>query len=167
MYKIHLKENAKPSKEPQRRLNPAMQEVVRAELIKLLDAGIIYLISDSKWVSLIHVVPKRASLTVVKNKNDELVVTRVQSRWRVCIDYHKLNAATKRITSHSRLLIRWWSAWLGTSTIAFWMIILDITRSLWTPKIRRRQCLPVLLGHSLTIACPLGYAMHLLLFSSA
>jgi hypothetical protein len=68
MHKIHLKENAKPSREPQRRLNPAMQEVVRAEVIKLLDAGIIYPISDNKWVSPIHVVPKWAGLTVVKNK---------------------------------------------------------------------------------------------------
>ena len=56
-----------------------MQEVVRAEVIKLLDAWIIYLISDSKWVNPIHVVPKRAGLTVVKNKDDELVPTRIQS----------------------------------------------------------------------------------------
>jgi hypothetical protein len=51
MHKIHLEEDAKPSREPQRRLNPAMQEVVRGEVIKLLDAGIIYPISDSRWVS--------------------------------------------------------------------------------------------------------------------
>ena len=48
MHKIHFEENAKPSREPQRRLNPAMQEVVRAEVIKLLDAVIIYPIFDSK-----------------------------------------------------------------------------------------------------------------------
>jgi hypothetical protein len=58
MHKIHLEENSKPSRESQRRLNPKMQEVVRTEVIKLLDAGIIYPISDSKWVSSIHVVPK-------------------------------------------------------------------------------------------------------------
>jgi hypothetical protein len=73
-----------------------MQEVVRAEVIKLLDAGIIYPISDSKWVSPIHVVPKRAGLTVVKNQNNELVPTHIQSGWRVCIDYHKLNVATRK-----------------------------------------------------------------------
>jgi hypothetical protein len=77
MHKIHLEENAKPSREPQRRLNPVMQEVVRAEVIQLLDEGIIYLISDSKWVSPIHVVPRRAGLMVVKNKDDELVLTRI------------------------------------------------------------------------------------------
>ena len=58
MHKIHLEENAKPWREPQKRLNPAMQEVVRAKVIKLLDTGIIYLISNSKWVSPIHDVPK-------------------------------------------------------------------------------------------------------------
>jgi hypothetical protein len=73
-----------------------MQEVVRVEVIKLLDAGIIYPISDSKWVSPIHVVPKWARLMVVKNQDNELVPTRVQSGWRVCIDYRKLNAATRK-----------------------------------------------------------------------
>ena len=73
-----------------------MQEVVRTEVIKLLDAGIIYPISNSKWVSPIHVVPKRAGLTVVKNKDNELVPTHIQSGRRVCIDYHKLNAATRK-----------------------------------------------------------------------
>jgi hypothetical protein len=96
MHKIHLEDNSKPSREPQRRLNPAMHEVVRAKVIKLLDAGIIYPISDNKWVSPIHVVPKRAGLTVVKNQDNELVPTCVQSGWRVCIDYRKLNAATRK-----------------------------------------------------------------------
>jgi hypothetical protein len=58
MHKIHLEENAKTSHEPQRPLNLAIQEVVRAEVIKLLDAGIMYsTIFNSKWVSPIHVVP--------------------------------------------------------------------------------------------------------------
>jgi hypothetical protein len=96
MHKIHLEENAKTSREPQRRLNPAMQEVVRAEVIKLLDAGIIYPISDSKWVSPIHVVPKKVGITVIKNKDNELVSTWVQSGWRVCIDYRKLNSVTRK-----------------------------------------------------------------------
>jgi hypothetical protein len=96
MHKIHLKENSKPSREPQKMLNPAMQEVVRTEVIKLLDVGIIYPISDSKWVSPIYVVHKRAGLTVVKNKDNKLVPTRIQSGWRVCIDYQKLNATTRK-----------------------------------------------------------------------
>ena len=73
-----------------------MQEFMRTEVIKLLDAGIMYPISDSKWVSPIHVVPKRAGLTIVKNKDNELVPTRIQFGWRVCIDYRKLNASTRK-----------------------------------------------------------------------
>jgi hypothetical protein len=96
MHKIDLKENAKPSREPQRRLNPAIQEFMRGEVIKLLDAGIIYPISNSKWVSPIHVVPKWAEVTVVQNKDGELVPTRIQSGWRVCIDYPKLNTAIRK-----------------------------------------------------------------------
>jgi len=96
IHKIHLEEDTKPSREPQRRLNLTMQEVVRGEVIKLLDAGIIYPIFDSKWLSLIHVVPKRAGVTVVQNKEGELVPTRVQSGWRVCINYRKLDTATRK-----------------------------------------------------------------------
>jgi len=96
MHKIHLEEGTKPSREQQRRLNPSMQEVVRGEVIKLLDAGIIYPISDSKWVSPIHVVPKRAGVTVFQNKEGKLVPTRVQSKWRVCIDYRKLNITIRK-----------------------------------------------------------------------
>jgi hypothetical protein len=96
MYKIHLEENAKPSREPQRRLNPAMQEVVRAEVIKLLDVGIVYPISDSKWMGPIHVIPKMARITIIKNKENELVPTSVQSGRRVRIDYKKLNSTTRK-----------------------------------------------------------------------
>jgi hypothetical protein len=73
-----------------------MWEVVIAKLIKVLDAGIIYPISDSKWVGLIHVVPKWAGLTVVKNRDNELVPTRIQPGWRVCIDYRRLNAIMRK-----------------------------------------------------------------------
>ncbi|KAG5553970.1 hypothetical protein RHGRI_011741 [Rhododendron griersonianum] len=96
MHRIHLEENAKTSREPQRRLNPAMQEVVRAEILKLLDASVIYPISDSSWVSPVQVVPKKSGVTVVKNEDNELVPTRVQTGWRVCIDYRKLNSVTRK-----------------------------------------------------------------------
>ncbi|CAL9012037.1 unnamed protein product [Prunus brigantina] len=76
MHRILLEEGAKPTREPQRRLNPNMKEVVRAEVLKLLDVGVIYPISDSKWVGAIHVVPKRRGVTVVKNEHKELVETR-------------------------------------------------------------------------------------------
>ncbi|CAL9018999.1 unnamed protein product [Prunus brigantina] len=96
MHRILLEEGAKPTREPQRRLNPNMKEVVRAEVLKLLDVGVIYPISDSKWVSAIHVVPKRRGVTVVKNEHKELVETRPATSWRVCTDYGKLNSDTRK-----------------------------------------------------------------------
>ncbi|GJY68726.1 reverse transcriptase domain-containing protein [Tanacetum coccineum] len=73
-----------------------MQEVVKKEIVKLLDTGIIYLIANSPWVSPIHCVPKKGGITVVTNENDELVPTRTVTGWRVCIDYCKLNEATAK-----------------------------------------------------------------------
>ncbi|KAM1578700.1 hypothetical protein ACFX1Z_040226 [Malus domestica] len=96
MHRILLEEGAKPSREAQRRLNPPMLEVVKKEVIKLLDCGVIYPISDSRWVSLVQVVPKKSGVTVMKNEEQELVPTRVVTGWRVCIDYRKLNAMTRK-----------------------------------------------------------------------
>ena len=71
-----------------------MQEVVKKEILKLLDAGIIYPISDSEWVSPVQVVPKKGGMTVIKNELDELISTRTVTGWRMCIDYRRLNQAT-------------------------------------------------------------------------
>ncbi|GKB70886.1 reverse transcriptase domain-containing protein [Tanacetum coccineum] len=95
-HKIQLLDDKKPVVQKQRRLNPNMQEVVKKEIMKLLDTGIIYPIADSPWVSPIHCVPKKGGITVVTNKNDELVPTRTVTGWRVCIDYRKLNEATAK-----------------------------------------------------------------------
>ncbi|CAN6544183.1 unnamed protein product [Malus baccata var. baccata] len=96
MHRILLEEGAKPTREAQRRLNPPMMEVVKKEIIKLLDCGVIYPISDSRWVSPVQCVPKKSGVTVVKNAENELVPTRIQTGWRVCIDYRKLNATTRK-----------------------------------------------------------------------
>ena len=87
-------EEAKPKRDPQRRLNTIMQEAVREEILKLLGNNIIYPISDGQWISSVHVVPKKACFTVVKNDKKELVQTRLLMKIRVCIYYHKLNSAT-------------------------------------------------------------------------
>jgi hypothetical protein len=96
IHKIYLEENAKSSREMQRRLNPNMKEVVTNEVIKLLDKGIIYPISDRKWVSPTQVVPKKSGVTVITNEKNELIPTRTISGWRICIDYGKLNSMTRK-----------------------------------------------------------------------
>jgi len=95
-HKIYLEENAKPSREMQQRLNLNMKEVVRNEVIKLLDNGIIYPISDGKWVSPTQVVPKKSGVTVITNEKNELIPTRTITSWRMCIDNRKLNSMTRK-----------------------------------------------------------------------
>ncbi|KAK1432034.1 hypothetical protein QVD17_08920 [Tagetes erecta] len=96
MHKIITDEEAKPARDAQRRLNPNMREVVKKEVIKWLDAGIIYPISDSAWVSPTQTVPKKAGIQVISSENGEQIATRPVTGWRVCIDYRKLNAATSK-----------------------------------------------------------------------
>ena len=96
MHKIILEEDAKPTREFQRRLNPNLREVVKKEILKLLDAKVIYPISDSRWVSPLHVVPKKSGVSSMVNERGERIVTRTQNSWRVCVDYRKLNAATRK-----------------------------------------------------------------------
>ena len=96
MHKILQNDNAKTSIEHQRRLNPVMKEVVRKEVLKWLNAGFIYAISDSSWVSPVHVVPKKGGFTMIRNEKNELISTRTVTGWRVCIDYRKLNTVTRK-----------------------------------------------------------------------
>lgn len=63
-------------------------------MVKLLDAGIIYPIFDSTWMSHVHVAPNQGGMIVVKSENNESIPTRTITWWRVCIDYRKLNEAT-------------------------------------------------------------------------
>ncbi|GKF50885.1 hypothetical protein Tco_0147352, partial [Tanacetum coccineum] len=109
-HKILMKEDYEPSVQ------------IKKEVEKLLDAGLIYPISDSPWVSPVHCVPKKGGMTVITNDENELIPTRLVTGWRVCIDYRKLNEATlerplpfafyrpnARKTSRKRILLfpRW------------------------------------------------------------
>ncbi|KAI3749744.1 hypothetical protein L2E82_20360 [Cichorium intybus] len=96
MHRIITEEGTKPARETQRRLNPNLREVVKKEVLKWLDAGIIYPISDSDWVSPTQTVPKKSGITVVETEDGEKMTTRPITGWRVCIDYRKLNAATSK-----------------------------------------------------------------------
>ncbi|GKF70698.1 hypothetical protein Tco_0203755, partial [Tanacetum coccineum] len=93
-HKILMKDDFKPAVQHQRRVYPKIHEVVKKEVLKILDAGLIYPISDSPWVSPVHCVPKKGGFTVIKNDENELIPTRLVMGWRVCIDYRKLNDAT-------------------------------------------------------------------------
>jgi len=76
IHPIYIEENSRPIREPQRRMNRNLREIVKEELQKILNVNFIYLISDSRWVSPLVIVPKK------------------NGKWRVCIDYKELNKAT-------------------------------------------------------------------------
>ncbi|GJT93243.1 reverse transcriptase domain-containing protein [Tanacetum coccineum] len=95
-HKILMEEDYKPAVQHQRRVNMKIHDIIKKEVEKLLDAGLIYPISDSPWVSPIHCVPKKGGFTVVENDGNELIPTRLVTGWRVCIDYLKLNEATRK-----------------------------------------------------------------------
>ena len=90
-HKINIKPDAKPVVDHQRRLNLKMKEVVRMEILKLLEAGIIYPIDDIGWVSHVHCVPKKGGITVVPNDKNELIPQRIVTGYRMVIDFTKLN----------------------------------------------------------------------------
>ena len=109
MHKILLEETSRPTVEHQRRLNPVMKEVVKKEVLKLLNAGFIYAISDSPWVSPVHVVPKKGGFTVIHDEKNELIPIRTVTGWRVCIDYRSRTQPPEKIIFPCPSLIRCWT----------------------------------------------------------
>ena len=107
-----------------------MKEVVRKEILKLLEAGIIYPVVDSQWVSHVHCVPKKGCITVVPNDKDELIPQRIITGNRMVIDFRKLNKATKkdhdplpfidqmleRLSKHTHFLLSRWLFWFLSNT---------------------------------------------------
>nr|GEX52690.1 hypothetical protein [Tanacetum cinerariifolium] len=95
-HKILMEEDFTPAVQHQRRVNPKIHDVIKQEVIKLLDARLIYPIFDSPWVIMVHCVPKKEGFTVVENEDNELILTHLVTGWRVYIDYRKLNKATRK-----------------------------------------------------------------------
>ena len=96
MHKILMEDEAKPARDKQKRPNPIMQEVVEKEVKKLLDFGMIYVISDSQWVSLVQCAPKKGGITVKINEKNEVMAMRLVNSSRVCMDCRKFDKATRK-----------------------------------------------------------------------
>ncbi|GKD29894.1 reverse transcriptase domain-containing protein, partial [Tanacetum coccineum] len=95
-HKILMEDDSKPEIQHQRWVNPKIHEVIKKEVIKLLDVGLIYHISDNPWVSPVYCVRKKGGITVIDIDDNELIPTRLVMRFRVCIEYQKLNDATRK-----------------------------------------------------------------------
>ncbi|GJR57929.1 reverse transcriptase domain-containing protein [Tanacetum coccineum] len=95
-HKILMEDDFKPAVQHQRRVNSKIHEVIKKEVIKLIDARLIYHISDSPWASPVHCVPKKGAMTVVENEDNKLIPTMLVTGWRVCIDYKNFNNATRK-----------------------------------------------------------------------
>ncbi|GJS31514.1 reverse transcriptase domain-containing protein [Tanacetum coccineum] len=102
-HKILMEEDYAPAVQHQRRVNPKIHDVIKKEVEKLLEAGLIYPISDSPWVSPVHCVPKKGGITVVMNEENELIPTRLVTGWRVGgVSYLIMNKSIVH-TDHSAL----------------------------------------------------------------
>ena len=127
-HHIYLEEESKAVRQPQRRLNPHLQEVVRTKVLKFLQVGIIYPISDSTWESPTQVVPKKSGVTTVKNEKGEELSTRLTTDWRVCIDYRRLNEVTRKDHFPLPFIYQLLERVSDTHSIAIWIGIQGISR---------------------------------------
>ena len=143
-----------------------MKEAVRKEILKLLEAGIIYPVADTQWVSPVHCVPKKGGITVVPNDKDELIPQRIVTGYRMVIDFRKLNKATKKdhypLPFIDQMLER-----LSKHTHFFLMVSLVSLKYLCRKMIRKRPLLLALSVLLLIDLCLLVYQMHQLPFKDA
>nr|GEV52379.1 DNA-directed DNA polymerase [Tanacetum cinerariifolium] len=150
----------KPAVQHQRRVNPKIHDVIKQEVLKLLDAGLICPISDSPWVSPLHCVPKKGGFTVVENEDNELIPTRLVTGWRVCIDYRKLNEATRKDHFPLPFMDQMLERLTGNQYYCFFDGFSGISKFPSIQKIRRKPHSPAHTERLLTTAYLLGYAMH-------
>jgi hypothetical protein len=127
--------------------------------LKLLHAGIIYPVLYNEWVSPVQVVPKKGGMTIVKNEKNELIPQRTVTRWRIRIDYRKLNTATKKDHFFCPSLIKCWSDWQITLSFIFLMGIQVITKYRSILMIKTKPHLHVHMELMLIVECLLDYVM--------
>nr|GFA44478.1 reverse transcriptase domain-containing protein [Tanacetum cinerariifolium] len=158
-HKILMEEDFEPALQHQRRVNLKIHDVIKQEVIKLLEAGLIYPISDSSWVSPVHCVPKMGGFTVVENKDNELIPTRLVMGWRVCIDYRKLNEATRKDLFPLSFIDQMLERLAGNQYYCFLTVFLVISKFPSIRKIKRKPHAPAHTERLIITACLLGYAM--------
>ncbi|GJV11252.1 reverse transcriptase domain-containing protein [Tanacetum coccineum] len=162
-HKILMEEDYKPAVQHQRRVNPKIHDVIKKEVEKLLDAGLIYPISDSPWVSPVHCVPKKGGFTVVENDENELIPTRLVTGWRVCIDYRKLNEATRKDHFPLPFMDKCLDGASGErkqSLLIFSKVFRVTFKFPSTLMIKKRPHSGVNMERSPTVSCLSAYAMH-------
>ncbi|GJX19000.1 reverse transcriptase domain-containing protein [Tanacetum coccineum] len=112
-------------------------------------------------VSPVHCVPKKGGITVVKNEENKLIPTRLVTGWRVCIDYRKLNDATRKDHFPLPFMDQMLERLAGNEYYCYMMDFSGLhSKSQLTHLIKRRLPSPTLTGHLPIVACLLGYATH-------
>nr|GEY01397.1 putative reverse transcriptase domain-containing protein [Tanacetum cinerariifolium] len=159
IHKILMEEDYKPAVQSQRRVNLKIHDVIKKEVIKLLDAGMIYPISGSPWVSLIHCVSKKGGMTVIANENNELIPTRLVTGWRVCIDYRKLNDATRKDHFPLPFMDQMLERLTGNELYCFLDGFSEYFQIPIDPQDQEKTTFTCPLELSLTVACPLACVM--------
>nr|GEW46419.1 reverse transcriptase domain-containing protein [Tanacetum cinerariifolium] len=154
-----MEEDFTPAVQHQRRVNPKIHDVIKQEVIKLLDAGLIYPISSSPWVSPVHCVPKKGGFTVVENKDNGLILTRLVTGWHVCIDYRKLNEATRKDHFPLPFMDQMLERLAGNQYYCFLDGFSGYFQIPIDPKDQEKPHSPAHMERLLIAACILGYAM--------
>ena len=140
-----------------------MKDIVRKGVLKWLNAGFIYAISDSPWVSPVHVVPKKGGFTVIRNERNKLIPIRTVTGWRVCIDYRKLNTATRKDHFPLPFIDQMLDKLAGHPHLCFLDGYSGYNQMLLHLRTRRKLLSHALMVHLILEECHLGYVMLLLL----
>jgi hypothetical protein len=139
-------------------------DVVRTKILKLLEAGIIYHIADSRWASPVHCVPKKGGITVVPNDKIEVIPQRIVTDYRMVTDFRKLNKATRKDHCPLPFIDQMLERLSKHTHFCFLDGYSGFLKYLFHNLIKRKPSLLAHLELILIDVCLLVYAMHMLLF---